>query len=32
LGSWQQVILIDFDNKPRRREVVAQFLGTRDDS
>lgn len=30
LGSWQQVILIDFDNKPRRREIVAQLLGTRE--
>ncbi|MCH2693645.1 MAG: secondary thiamine-phosphate synthase enzyme YjbQ [Acidobacteriia bacterium] len=26
-GTWQQVILIDFDNKPRNREVVLQFIG-----
>lgn len=29
LGQWQQVILIDFDNRPRSRNVVAQFTGTR---
>lgn len=23
LGTWQQVILIDFDNKPRERRVIA---------
>jgi secondary thiamine-phosphate synthase enzyme len=27
LGTWQQVILIDFDNRPRSREVVLQFIG-----
>ena len=27
LGTWQQIILIDFDNKPRRRNVVLQFTG-----
>lgn len=27
LGTWQQVIYIDFDNRPRRRELVAQILG-----
>jgi len=27
LGTWQQVILIDFDNRPRSREVVLQVLG-----
>lgn len=27
LGIWQQVVLIDFDNRPRRREVVLQFMG-----
>ena len=29
LGTWQQVILVDFDNKSRDREVVAQFTGRR---
>jgi len=24
LGTWQQVILCDFDNRPRRRQVVVQ--------
>jgi len=27
LGTWQQVILIDFDNRSRRRQVILQFLG-----
>jgi secondary thiamine-phosphate synthase enzyme len=27
LGTWQQIILIDFDNRPRTREVVAQVMG-----
>ena len=27
LGTWQQVILVDFDNTPREREVVLQILG-----
>jgi secondary thiamine-phosphate synthase enzyme len=27
LGTWQQLILIDFDNHSRRRELVVQILG-----
>ncbi len=27
LGTWQQVIYIDFDNKPRGRELVVQMIG-----
>ena len=27
LGTWQQIILVDFDTRPRRREVVAHILG-----
>ena len=27
LGTWQQVVLIDFDNRPRRREIVVQLSG-----
>jgi len=27
LGTWQQLILIDFDNRPRNREVVVQIVG-----
>src|SRR5262245_15336799 len=27
LGTWQQIVLIDFDNRPRKREVVVQMTG-----
>jgi secondary thiamine-phosphate synthase enzyme len=27
LGTWQQVILVDFDNRPRNRELVIQIFG-----
>ncbi|MBM4264121.1 MAG: YjbQ family protein [Deltaproteobacteria bacterium] len=27
LGTWQQVILIDFDNRARNREIVLQLIG-----
>lgn len=27
LGTWQQVVLIDFDNRPRTREVILQVAG-----
>ena len=27
LGQWQQIVLIDFDTRPRRREIILQFLG-----
>lgn len=27
LGTWQQVVLIDFDTRPRTREVVVQVMG-----
>jgi secondary thiamine-phosphate synthase enzyme len=27
LGTWQQIIFIDFDNQPRRRELVIQVVG-----
>jgi secondary thiamine-phosphate synthase enzyme len=30
LGTWQQIVLIDFDNRPRTREVIIQTLGTGD--
>jgi len=26
LGTWQQVIFIDFDNRPRNRKIVLQFI------
>ena len=28
LGTWQQVILLDFDNRPRRRTVHVQVTAT----
>lgn len=27
LGTWQQIVLIDFDNRARHRQVVLQFSG-----
>ena len=27
LGTWQQIVLLDFDNKPRKRRVIVQILG-----
>jgi len=27
LGTWQQVILLDFDNRPRTREIIVQLIG-----
>ncbi len=27
LGTWQQVVLIDFDNRPRSRRVVFHYMG-----
>ena len=27
LGTWQQIILMDFDNRPRNREVIVQLIG-----
>ena len=27
LGTWQQVILLDFDNRPRTREITVQLIG-----
>lgn len=29
LGTWQQIVLIDFDNRPRQRRVAVQILGDR---
>lgn len=28
LGTWQQVVLLDFDNRPRTREIALQVMGT----
>ena len=27
LGTWQQIMLLEFDTRPRRREIVVQLLG-----
>ncbi len=27
LGTWQQITFIDFDNRPRRREIIVQVMG-----
>jgi secondary thiamine-phosphate synthase enzyme len=27
LGTWQQIIFVDFDNRSRRRELVVQLMG-----
>jgi len=27
LGTWQQVIYLDFDNRPRQRKLVVQLIG-----
>ncbi len=27
LGQWQQLILIDFDNRPREREILVKIIG-----
>lgn len=31
MGTWQQAVFIDFDNRPRKRRLVAQFMGERGD-
>lgn len=30
LGTWQQIVLLDFDNRPRKREVIVQLSGERE--
>ena len=27
LGTWQQIVLVDFDNRPRSRQVILQIMG-----
>ena len=26
-GTWQQIILVDFDNRARNREIILQIIG-----
>lgn len=28
LGTWQQIVFVDFDNRPRSRKIVVQILGS----
>jgi secondary thiamine-phosphate synthase enzyme len=28
LGTWQQVVFIDFDTRPRSRSIIVQVMGT----
>jgi secondary thiamine-phosphate synthase enzyme len=30
LGTWQQVVLIDFDNRPRTRQIIVQLIGEKE--
>lgn len=32
VGTWQQIILCDFDNRPRHRRVVVQVMGQAEDA
>jgi secondary thiamine-phosphate synthase enzyme len=27
LGTWQQIVFVDFDNRPRQRRLVVQIMG-----
>ena len=27
LGTWQQIVMVDFDNRPRSRQLVLQIMG-----
>jgi len=27
LGTWQQIVYLDFDNRPRQRELIVQMMG-----
>jgi thiamine phosphate synthase YjbQ (UPF0047 family) len=27
LGTWQQIVLIDFDTRPRTRRIIVQAVG-----
>ena len=30
LGTWQQIVIMDFDNRPRSRRIVVQITGEQD--
>ena len=27
LGTWQQIVFIDFDNRGRHRDIIVQIIG-----
>jgi len=27
LGTWQQIVFIDFDNRKRERKIIVQIMG-----
>ena len=27
LGTWQQIVLVNFDNRPRSRQIILQIMG-----
>lgn len=27
VGTWQQIIVVDFDNRPRSRQIIVQIMG-----
>jgi len=27
LGTWQQIVVVDFDNRPRQRDIAVQIMG-----
>lgn len=27
LGTWQQIVVVDFDNRPRSRQILLQIMG-----
>ena len=29
LGTWQQIVFVDFDNRSRKREIIVQLLGNK---
>ncbi|MDD3614519.1 MAG: YjbQ family protein, partial [Candidatus Pacebacteria bacterium] len=30
LGTWQQIVLVDFDSRPRQREVIVEIYYSKD--
>jgi hypothetical protein len=29
LGTWQQIVFVDFDNRPREREILVKVFGNK---